>query len=314
MKTFAPGKLVVTGAYAVLEGAPAIVVATSRGALADGARTALTATPEVLAALGDDTNAPHYDASSMFIGARKLGLGASAAILVASLAVREAEKGFDLSSPAVRDALFARARAAHSEAQSGGSGVDIAASVYGGVLRYTLTSRTQVRLPSATHLSVLACPTSARTAELRQQVDTLATSNPVVHAACMRELSAIAADAASAVERGDHDAFVAAVRCTLRGLTRLGTASGAPIVPAGIDELSDLAAAEGAALCVAGAGGGDVAAFVGRAPPSPAFIQRAHAFGLFPLDLEIDEKGVRTASQTLAMNAGATMRASSLRQ
>ena len=36
MKVFAPGKLVLTGAYAVLEGAPAIVVATSRGAFADG--------------------------------------------------------------------------------------------------------------------------------------------------------------------------------------------------------------------------------------------------------------------------------------
>jgi hypothetical protein len=65
---------------------------------------------------------------------------------------------------------------------------------------------------------------------------------------------------------------------------------------------------------VAGAGGGDVAAFVGRDAPSPSFIERAHALGLFPLDLEIDEKGVRTASQTLAMNAGAKMSPSSLRQ
>lgn len=313
MKAFAPGKLVVTGAYAVLEGAPAIVVATSRGAFADGARAALTATPEVRAAIGEVT-APHFDASSMFIGARKLGLGASAAILVASLAAREAEKGNDLSSPAVRDALFARARAAHAEAQGGGSGVDIAASVYGGILRYTLSSRTRVSFPATTRLSVFACGTSARTAELRSQVDALAVSNPIVHAACLNELSAIASEASAAIDRGDHDAFVAAVSRTLRGLRRLGTASGAPIVPPGFDVLSDLAAQEGAALCVAGAGGGDVAAFVGREAPSPGFIQRAHAFGLFPLDLEIDEKGVRTASQTLAMNAGATMRASSLRQ
>jgi phosphomevalonate kinase len=313
MKAFAPGKLVVTGAYAVLEGAPAIVVATSRGALADGARAALTATPEVRAAIGDAT-APHFDASSMFVGARKLGLGASAAILVASLAVREAEKGSDLSSAAVRDALFARARAAHAEAQGGGSGVDIAASVYGGVLRYTLGSLARVRLPAKTRLSVFACATSARTAELRREVDTLATSNPVVYTACLKELSAVAAEASAAVEGDDHDALIAAVRRTLRGLTRLGAASGAPIVPAGFDVLSELAAAEDAALCVAGAGGGDVAAFVGHAPPSPAFIERAHAFGLFPLDLEMDEKGVRTASQTLALSAGATMRASSLRQ
>lgn len=313
MKTFAPGKLVLTGAYAVLEGAPAIVVATSRGAHADGARKALEATPEVRAAIGDGVDAPHVDASSMFVGARKLGLGASAAILVASLAAREAEKGLDLSAPAFRDALFARARAAHAEAQGGGSGVDVAASVYGGVLRYTLTSRTHVRLPSSTKLTVLACPTSARTAELRSQVDALVTSNPVVHAACLNELSMIAVDAAAAVERNDHDALVSAIRRALRGLARLGAASGAPIVPAGFDALADLAAKEGAALCVAGAGGGDVAAFVGHEAPTPAFLERAHAFGLFPLELEIDEKGVRIAAQTLAMNAGAT-RASSLRQ
>lgn len=313
MRVFAPGKLVLTGAYAVLEGAPAIVVATSRGAFADGARTALTPTPEVRAAIGD-VAAPHYDASSMFIGARKLGLGASAAILVASLAVREAERGNDLSAPAVRDALFAGARAAHQEAQRGGSGVDVAASIYGGALRYTLTSRAPVRLPPATKLSVLACGTSARTAELREQVDALAEANPVIHAACMNELSAIAAEASGAVDRADHDAFVAAVRRTARALARLGVAAGAPIVPAGFDVLSDLAAEEGAALCVAGAGGGDVAAFVGRDAPSATFLERAHAFGLFLLDLELDEKGVRTAQQTLAMTAGGPRGASSLRQ
>jgi phosphomevalonate kinase len=312
MKAFAPGKLVVTGAYAVLEGAPAIVVATSRGAWADGARAALTATPEVRAAIGDVT-APHFDASSMFVGARKLGLGASAAILVASLAVREAEKGTDLSSPMVRDALFARARAAHAEAQSGGSGVDVAASVYGGVLRYTLSSRSPVRLPEKTRLSVFACATSARTAELRSQVTALAQSNASLHVACMSELAAIAADASAAIERGDHDAFVAAVARTLRGLARLGAASGAPIVPPGFDVLADLAAKEDAALCVAGAGGGDVAAFVGREAPSSNFIGRAHAFGLFPLDLEIDEKGVRSVNHAPAMSASATTSVSSLR-
>ena len=42
-------------------------------------------TAEVRAALGEGVAAPHADASDMFIGTRKLGLGASAAILVASL-------------------------------------------------------------------------------------------------------------------------------------------------------------------------------------------------------------------------------------
>ena len=61
-----------------------IVVATSRGAYADSSRAASFVTPEVKAALGDSA-APHVDASSMFVGDRKLGLGASAAILVAEI-------------------------------------------------------------------------------------------------------------------------------------------------------------------------------------------------------------------------------------
>lgn len=308
MKAFAPGKIVLTGAYAVLEGAPAIVVATSRGAFADGTRAALTPTPEVRAAIGDVT-APHVDASSMFVGSRKLGLGASAAILVASLAVRDAERGADLSSPSVRDALFARARAAHAEAQGGGSGVDVAASVHGGTLRYTLGAPSRVALPAATKVSVLACATSARTSELRAEIDRLAATNAAAHRACMDDLGAVAHDAAQAVERGDHAAFVDAVARTARALARLGSASGAPIVPAGFDELEAIAAGERAAFCVSGAGGGDVAAYVGDAKPSFRFLERAHALGLFLLDLEFDEKGVRIAPQAPAIS-GATLGAS----
>ncbi len=308
MRVFAPGKMVLTGAYAVLEGAPAIVVATSRGAFADGTRSALTPTLEVAAAMGDAAP-PLVDASAMFVGARKLGLGASAAILVASLAVREAERGLDLSSSGVRDALFARARAAHAEAQGGGSGIDVAASVYGGVLRYTLASRARVALPAGTKVSVLACATSARTSELRADVDRLAATDAAVHRACMNELGSIAHDAAAAVERGDHAAFVAAVARTARALGRLGAAAGAPIVPEGFDELAELAAKEDAAFCVSGAGGGDVAAFVGHAAPTSRFLERAHALGLFLLDLEFDEKGVRIAPQAPA-HAGATLGAS----
>ena len=300
MKTFAPGKIVLTGAYAVLGGAPAIVVATSRGAYADGERTAPTPTPEVAAALGDAAPAPHVDASSLFVGARKLGLGASAAILVASMAVREAERGVDLTSADARASLFQRAREAHAVAQSGGSGVDVAASVHGGVLEYTLTSVRPVALPGGTVLTVFACGTSARTAELRGFVDRLEESSPAVHRSRLGELTEIALEAAAAVGAGDRRALVDAIRLASRSLARLGEAASAPIVPAGWDALGDAAAAEGAAFCVAGADGGDVAAFVGSARPSEAFLAQARTQGLFVLDVEVDEKGVRTVSPSAA--------------
>jgi phosphomevalonate kinase len=221
-------------------------------------------------------------------------------VLVASLAVREAERGKNLADAAVRDALFARARAAHAEVQSGGSGVDVAASVYGGVLRYSVRGHARVALPPGTQLTVFACATSARTSDLRREVERLSAASATIYRARMDELARIAEDAADAVARADHARFVDAVARTARGLERLGDAASTAIVPAGFSELSDLAEAERAAFCVSGAGGGDVAVFVGSAPPSAAFVERAHALGLFPIDLDIDEQGVRLAPQPTA--------------
>lgn len=282
MRAFAPGKMVLTGAYAVLEGAPSICVAVSRGALADASRTG-EPTPEVRAATD---RAPWVDASAMFEGGRKLGLGASAAILVASLAALETR---DLAVDAVRADLFARAFAAHAAVQSGGSGVDIATSVYGGAVRYVMGEPVRRTTLPGVRVHAFACGTSARTTSLRAAVDAL--RGTPVHAACMGDLVTLAHEAARAT---DAAAFVGALRRTGRALARLGVAAGVAIVPDGFEELEALAARENASFTVSGAGGGDVAAFVGPAAPSPTFVERAGALGLSLLELSLDHKGVRS--------------------
>src|SRR5262249_19975011 len=157
--------------------------------------------------------------SSMFLGARKLGLGASAAILVASLAARDADCGADLLDPHFRDTLFTRAWAAHSKAQGGGSGVDVAVSVYGGAIQYVIGQPAKyVTLPVGIHVEVFACGTSARTSELRTEIDRLKTTSPAIHGACMSELMSIATDAGRAVHIGDGTAFIETLRRTARGL------------------------------------------------------------------------------------------------
>src|SRR5262249_8121092 len=60
----APGKLVLSGAYSVLYGAPALVAAVDRYVSADSALAAERVTPEVRAALGD-APAPGFDASAL---------------------------------------------------------------------------------------------------------------------------------------------------------------------------------------------------------------------------------------------------------
>jgi phosphomevalonate kinase len=304
VRVFAPGKLVLTGAYAVLEGAPSIVAAVSRGAFADASRAALDPTPEVRAALDadgahedvGDLVAPHPDASDMFLGARKLGLGASAAILVASIGAIDAAAGTDLADPSYRARLFTRARDAHSAAQGGGSGVDVAASVFGGVSRYVMGALpVRAALPAGLVVTVFACGTSARTSELRGEIDRLARRDPATHRARLEELGAIARRGAAAVDAGDASTFVEALRETARSLAQLGHAADVALVPAGFAELEALAAREEASFSVSGAGGGDVAVFVGRSRPSAVWTACAKALGLFPLDLTLDTKGVRLA-------------------
>ncbi len=297
MKTFAPGKLVLTGAYAVLEGAPSIAVATTRGAYADSTRAADMVSPEVRAALGDAV-APHVDPSAMFEGDRKLGLGASAAILVASIAARD--EGADLADAAVRARIFERARAAHAKAQGGGSGVDVAASVYGGAIRYTMGEPTKrVRLPEGLQIHVFACSTSARTSELRGAVDRLASTDARGHRACLDELGALAHEGARAVDSANAAGFVDVLRRTARSLANLGAAAGVGIVPSGFGDLEALAAAESASFSVSGAGGGDVAVHVGPARPTATFVERARALGLTTLDVGIDDDGVRLVTSSV---------------
>src|SRR5271169_2224572 len=118
MRARAPGKLVLTGAYAVLDGAPAIVAAVDRYAVADASRVMGSPAPEVRAALREGEPVPEADARDLCDAAgRKLGLGSSAAVLVASLAARALTRGEDVADRSVRARLFADARTAHARAQ-----------------------------------------------------------------------------------------------------------------------------------------------------------------------------------------------------
>ena len=83
----------ISGAYSVLHGAPAIVSAVARFATVDTERKASIVTEEVKAALAREQAAPWFDATELREGVRKLGLGSSAAVLVASLFALERARG-----------------------------------------------------------------------------------------------------------------------------------------------------------------------------------------------------------------------------
>jgi phosphomevalonate kinase len=298
MKARAPGKLVLTGAYAVLEGAPAIVAAVNRYAVADSSRIMEDPTDEVRAAMTEDEPVPQADASELRDAAGcKLGLGSSAAVLVASLAARALARGEDVRDGAVRARLFAAARKAHALAQSGGSGVDVAASVYGGVLRYTVgDGQPEIRpvaLPPSLVLQVYFGGSSARTSSMRERIAAARVDRSRELSPIARGMAETAARAADAIESGDAPGFVRLAREYGSLLDSLGRAANAPVVLQAHAELAADAGREDAAFLPSGAGGGDVAVWLGLAAPSRTFSARARALALEPLAISVDVDGVR---------------------
>ncbi|WP_394839182.1 hypothetical protein LVJ94_20035 [Pendulispora rubella] len=296
LRVAAPGKLVVTGGYAVLEGAPAIVVAVDRHAVAD-AWFLVSPSPlrEVHAAFRDEL-APSVDVSALYEGGSKLGLGSSAAALVAALGADAAARGEDIRRTTTRAALFERARRAHGEAQGGGSGIDVAASVYGGALCYSVVRGTAfahaVQLPESLHLVAFWSGTSARTSDLLARVRTLRDADPDRHRTHMKALTEASTAAVDALDGGDAPSFITAARAFGDSLAALGDAAGAPISPPAFRELAARAAGEGATFLPSGAGGGDVGLFLGTARPSCDFRVHAESLGMRPVGLRVDYDGV----------------------
>jgi phosphomevalonate kinase len=322
----APGKLVITGEYAVLEGAPALVLAIDRQAhvvLEDSggsdyeisapglgihaARGRLDATGRIawpaldaaasaslrlvgaiLETLGAEERPPPFCASldtrafhADGDGRRKLGLGSSAALTVAlASAIRALGRR---GAPSLDTLLAAHRRAQHGH----GSGLDVAASLSGGLLRYRLHDG-QPRIAPAAWPPGLAwcCVWSGRPASTSFFLQRLAAwraQAPARHAAAMRELgdcAAAAADAASAT------ALLEAVAAYAQALERLAAASGLDIFCPEHRALAALAARLGVVYKTCGAGGGDIGIALAMDPARlQAFRQAASAAGFAVLEL-----------------------------
>ena len=149
----APGKAFLIGEYAVLEGAPALVTAVDVRAVAHDcdlpdrpapSDLSLAAHASVRDHLSSGTateftlgELPSVDSGPFSRGERKLGFGSSAAVAAAVVGFHLQEAGHDLTRADTRALALQLARAAHHQAQGGGSGGDVAAAVLGGSLRFT---------------------------------------------------------------------------------------------------------------------------------------------------------------------------------
>ena len=196
--------------------------------------------------------------------------------------------------------------AAHREAQRGGSGIDVAASVFGGVIACRLSPDGSLGvqphvLPAGFELWVFATPQAASTPELLRKVRAFAAKSPQEYASYMGRAKAGAVRAAQVAAAAD---LVDALRTQANALAALGAASGAPIFTPDVVALAAIAEEEGAVFYPSGAGGGDVALFAGPRPPSDRFVAEAQSLGRFHIPMVIGAPGVQLISMSSPPGSG----------
>jgi len=189
----APGKASLIGEYAVLEGSPALVTAIEVRATAHAPTAShdepLTAVVRCakervrlyLQARGIDVlEAPVVVETGGFtMGARKLGLGSSAAVTAAVVGFYLAGAGLDPQDPAMRRQALDLAMAAHAEAQGGGgSGADVAAAVLGGTLRFQDGKAERITAPAWLEVGFIDAGAPADTSSFVRQVKQGAKHDP----------------------------------------------------------------------------------------------------------------------------------------
>jgi phosphomevalonate kinase len=301
----APGKALLCGEYAVLEGAPAVVAAVDRRVSVAWSEDSVPMPPEVAATLrlaqaelGPVPHALALDMSDLQQDRVKLGLGSSAAAAVAAAGASFATYGRDLDDPETLQRVFSLALQGHASIAPQGSGVDVAASTFGGFLRFVRTgddvATRALRRPGNLLIRLVWTGHAARTSELVGQVRALRRDDPGGYRACMERLSALSGRFASAFEAGNAAEVIAEAAAYSDAMGMLGTAARAPIVDARLGRAAELAARFLGSAKPCGAGGGDVAvAFFLEPDAAKGFEVACKDEGLHPIDVSWGTTGVR---------------------
>jgi len=307
----APGKLILTGEYAVLDGAPAIVVAVDRRATARRTPTPPGSSPFLLA-VADEIAARRgaaapaaraaleisVDSTAFYDGMTKLGLGSSAAVTVAATALALGSDD--------RDEVLAVALAAHGRAQgprgARGSGADIAAAVYGGTIVFTRPAGAddcrieQRRWPASVVLVPFFTGAPADTVQLIGRVNAARDAHPArVEAAltAIADASRAACTALSAPADIAAIGLIGALALAANAIDRLAIATGVDLVPDCVTQARAALARLGGTAKTTGAGGGDVAiAAIPAHADATAVTRVLIEAGCQPLRIARDDTGV----------------------
>lgn len=305
----APGKALLCGEYAVLEGAPAIVAAVDRRVKATWTDVTNTLPPEVAATLdlacrrlGRLPVSMTLDVRALESEGTKLGLGSSAGAAVAAAGAAFDYHGHDLTDTAVLGQVFDCALGGHASVAPNGSGVDVASATFGGFLRF---KRDQARITHAR----LKCPAEllvrlvwtgrpARTSDLLDHVHHLRRRDPHGYGTLMGRLGSVAERFAEAFEAGSAQAVVDEAANYANAMQALGDAARAPIVEDTLERIANLARRFSGSAKPCGAGGGDVAvAFFVEQASADRFGAACENAGLRPIEVSWGAAGVTPCAQ-----------------
>lgn len=318
VRVSSPGKLLISGDYAVLYGASAISVAVNRRACCDlsvkdegtwkfrslppfwDEHVSLAAlvsrkSPDVLASsvqwFSRQYTLPEHvaiqmDTSGFFSDGNKLGLGSSAGVLVSLYAAIATCLGHTMST----QDLFEIYRASRNN----GSGVDVLTSYYGGIIKFEQQTAQSVELPKGLYFDFYAVGYSTNTTTMverfRQKFDKLPVSlqQRFISTAC--KVSASISNATN---------FFYALEQFIEVYRELATESKMSIWSELHESMFELASKVGALYKPSGAGDGDIGVAVSTDPQCLAQLRRsASNLPVTSLDLQRDSNGVRVEEKT----------------
>ncbi len=254
-------------------------------------------------------------------GTTKIGLGTSAGATVAATGAILAAHGVPIDRFTFRRTLFRLALLAHARAQGGrGSGVDVAASAFGGIVEYGRADpRWLRRLEQAgatpleiargpwpgQHLEALPVPCGMRllvgfagapsaTADLVRAVERWRRARPADHESFVRLSQRAVQALALGLRRNDRPAILAGVELARNALVSLGERAGVEIETPALARLAEIAREAGGAGKLSGAGGGDCGYAICFDEEAAARIEEGwRAAGIAPLRVEVARAGVR---------------------
>ncbi len=306
----APGKLMIAGEYAVLEGAEAVVAAVSRRAYAELAvKGDEQLSPEVVAtrAAAERKAGPVHGALSIDVdelkdNGRKLGLGSSAAAAAATAGAVFAAHGHDLQAPSVREQVLAAALEGHRSVAPHGSGADVAAAVLGGFVRFRRlgdgVETHALPWPVALEPVIVWTGTPVRTSDMLLGVRTLADRDPALYRARMHALADQGDQFVSALIAADLPGVLDGAHGYGTAMGELGQAAGIAVLTEPSERIRVLARDCGGAAKPSGAGGGDVTlALFSSTDAASAFRARCAGEGFEILSLELGVPGERNEEQ-----------------